>query len=119
MIAFLSFLTSDLVGWEPTMCSDGLVSKESLRDDTVSAMVVGEVVGACVGTCCGGRWMSCGWCFWMAMEVLQWWRDGALDGAFAGPVASVGPCGCCGLTSQSTSVDTIEVNQLEANQVSQ
>ena len=53
------------------------------------------------------------------MEVLQWWRDGALDGAFAGPVASVGPCGCCGLTSQSTSVDTIEVNQLEANQVSQ
>ena len=66
----------------------------------------GPVVGA-LGGC------RCTW------RRLQWWRDGALDGAFAGPVASVGPCGCCGLTSQSTSVDTIEVNQLEANQVSQ
>ena len=55
MIAFLSLLISDLVGWDPTMYSDGLVSKESLREDTVGAMVTGAVVlGAVVGACCGG-----------------------------------------------------------------
>ena len=56
LIAFLSLLTSDLVGWEPTMCSDGLVSKESLRDDTVGAMVTGAGAGVVNGACCGGRW---------------------------------------------------------------
>jgi len=55
LIAFLSLLISDLVGWDPTMYSDGLVSKESLREDTVGAMVTGAVVlGAVVGACCGG-----------------------------------------------------------------
>ena len=57
--------------------------------------------------------------FWL-VEVqsgMQWRRDGDLVGA-VGPIASIGSCACCGcccLTSQSISVDTIEVNQLEAN----
>ena len=46
LIAFLSFLISALVGWEPTMCCDGLVSKESLREETVGAMMIGAGVGA-------------------------------------------------------------------------
>ena len=50
-VAFLSFLISDLVGWDPAMCSDGLVSKESLKADAVGAMVVGAVVGAVIGAC--------------------------------------------------------------------
>ena len=47
----------------------------------------------------------------------QWWRDGGLVGDLDGPIASVGSCACCGccLTSQSTSVDTVEVNQPGAN----
>ena len=39
LIAFLSLLISDLVGWDSAMHSDGLVSKESLRVDNVGAMV--------------------------------------------------------------------------------
>ena len=86
MIAFLSLLISDLVGWDPTMHSDGLVSKESLRADTVGAMVTRAVVlGAVDGACCGGRWRSYGWCFW----VSQWRRVGVLVGASVGPIASV------------------------------
>ena len=42
LTAFLSLLTSDLVGWEPTMCSDGLVSKESLRSETDGVMVADD-----------------------------------------------------------------------------
>ena len=51
------------------MCSDGLVSKESLRADTVGAMVVGAVVGACDGASRGGRCWFCGWCCGMPLEV--------------------------------------------------
>ena len=92
LIAFLSLLTSDLVGWEPTMHSDGLVSKESLRADAVDVMVLGAVVGAVVGACYGGCWGSHGWCSWMSAEVqsgAQWRRVGVLVGALVGPVASV------------------------------
>ena len=54
LIAFFNFLTSALVGWEPTMHCDGLVSKESLREETVGAMVTGAGAGVAIGACCGG-----------------------------------------------------------------
>ena len=57
---------------------------------------------------------------WMVEEQAgtQWRRVGELVGAFDGPVACVGSCACggCCLTSQSMSVDTVEVNQPGANQ---
>ena len=40
LMALRSFLTSALVGWEPTMCWDGLVSKLSRISATVGAMLV-------------------------------------------------------------------------------
>ena len=69
LIAFFGLLTSDLVGWDPAMHSDGLVSKESLRADAVGAMVVGAVVGACDGASCGGQCWFCGWYYGMPSEV--------------------------------------------------
>ena len=60
-------------------------------------------------------WMG----LWQVQLKVQWRRDGRLVGAFVGSIASVGSCACCGcccLTSQSILVDTIEVNQPEANQ---
>ena len=77
LIAFLSFLTSALMGWTLTMHSDSLVSKESQRSNTVGAMVA-VMVGACCGrqldswlelwlesqlsTVCQSLWMLDGWC---------------------------------------------------------
>ena len=60
LIAFLSLLISDLVGWALIMYSDGLVSKESLRADTVGAMVTGVVV------------RSYGWCLLWRLMVVLW-----------------------------------------------
>ena len=83
------------------------------------------VEGGSFGWCCGWMdgdggavpmWMG----LWQVQLKAQWWRDGELVGASVGPIASVGSCaccGCCGLTSQSMLVDTIEMNQVEANQV--
>ena len=80
LIAFFNLLISDLVGWEPTMYSDGLVSKESLRADMVGAMLVGVVVGAVVGACCGGRWRSFGW-RWRRSWSLGWYQRRCSGGA--------------------------------------
>ena len=52
MIAFFNLLTSCLLGWLLTVYSEGLISKESRRDDTVGAMV-GALVGGLA--CCGSR----------------------------------------------------------------
>ena len=61
-MAFLSFLTSALMGWEPAMHWDGLVSKESLREETVGAMALGAGVGV------GRRWPY-GWNTWWSVMV--------------------------------------------------
>ena len=52
-MAFFNLLTSCLLGWLLTVCSEGLISKESRSDDTVGAMV-GDLVGGLVIACCGG-----------------------------------------------------------------
>jgi len=56
LTAFFNLLTSCLLGWLLTVYSEGLISKESRRDDTVGAMF-GDLVGGLVASCCG-----CGGC---------------------------------------------------------